>query len=40
MTDRHQSPDALYLFDSRGVVKRFRHATVFGALIVIDFIRQ
>jgi uncharacterized protein (DUF2249 family) len=28
----HQSPDALYPFDARGVAKRFRHAAIFGAL--------
>ena len=28
----HQSPDAVYPFDARGVAKRFRHAAIFGAL--------
>lgn len=28
----HQSPDAIYPFDARGVAKRFRHAAIFGAL--------
>ncbi len=26
------SPDAIYVFDARGVAKRFRHAAIFGAL--------
>ncbi len=28
----HISPDALYVFDARGIAKRFRHAAIFGAL--------
>ena len=28
----HNSPDAIYPFDARGVAKRFRHAAIFGAL--------
>lgn len=28
----HLSPDQLYLFDARGIAKRFRHAAIFGAL--------
>jgi uncharacterized protein (DUF2249 family) len=28
----HQSPDAIYPFDARGIAKRFRHAAIFGAL--------
>ncbi len=28
----HLSPSAIYLFDARGVAKRFRHAAIFGAL--------
>ena len=28
----HQSPEAIYPFDARGVAKRFRHAAIFGAL--------
>jgi len=28
----HLSPDAVYLFDARGIAKRFRHAAIFGAL--------
>lgn len=28
----HQSADAVYPFDARGVAKRFRHAAIFGAL--------
>jgi len=32
----HTSPDALYLFDARGVAKRFRHAAIFGALDALN----
>lgn len=32
MAHQHLTPDALYLFDARGVAKRFRHAAIFGAL--------
>jgi len=28
----HLQPDALYVFDARGIAKRFRHAAIFGAL--------
>ncbi len=28
----HFNPEAVYLFDARGVAKRFRHAGIFGAL--------
>ena len=28
----HTTPEALYLFDARGIAKRFRHAAIFGAL--------
>ena len=28
----HTSPDAIYPFDARGIAKRFRHASIFGAL--------
>lgn len=28
----HLLPDQLYVFDARGVAKRFRHAAIFGAL--------
>ncbi len=28
----HLLPDQLYLFDARGIAKRFRHAAIFGAL--------
>ncbi len=28
----HQTPEAIYPFDARGVAKRFRHAAIFGAL--------
>ena len=28
----HLSPDSIYLFDARGIAKRFRHAAIFGAL--------
>jgi uncharacterized protein (DUF2249 family) len=28
----HLSPDAIYVFDARGIAKRFRHAAIFGAL--------
>ncbi len=28
----HVSNDGVYLFDARGVAKRFRHAAIFGAL--------
>lgn len=28
----HLSPDMHYLFDARGIAKRFRHAAIFGAL--------
>ena len=32
----HLSPDAIYLFDARGVAKRFRHAAIFGALDALN----
>lgn len=28
----HTTPEGLYLFDARGIAKRFRHAAIFGAL--------
>lgn len=28
----HLQSDQLYLFDARGIAKRFRHAAIFGAL--------
>jgi uncharacterized protein (DUF2249 family) len=28
----HLQADQLYLFDARGIAKRFRHAAIFGAL--------
>lgn len=28
----HLRPDQIYLFDARGIAKRFRHAAIFGAL--------
>ena len=28
----HLVPDAIYIFDARGIAKRFRHAAIFGAL--------
>jgi uncharacterized protein (DUF2249 family) len=28
----HLLPDQVYVFDARGVAKRFRHAAIFGAL--------
>ncbi len=28
----HLEPDSLYVFDARGIAKRFRHAAIFGAL--------
>lgn len=31
-THLHLQPDQLYLFDARGIAKRFRHAAIFGAL--------
>ncbi|HEY0721972.1 MAG TPA: DUF2249 domain-containing protein [Gammaproteobacteria bacterium] len=31
----HLSPDMRYLFDARGIAKRFRHAAIFGALDVL-----
>ncbi|HKY02709.1 MAG TPA: DUF2249 domain-containing protein [Burkholderiales bacterium] len=27
----HLSPDQIYVFDARGIAKRFRHAAIFGA---------
>ena len=33
----HLSPDAIYPFDERGVAKRFRHAAIFGALVLASF---
>ena len=32
MSHTHQTSDAIYPFDARGVAKRFRHAAIFGAL--------
>lgn len=32
----HLSMSAIYLFDARGVAKRFRHAAIFGALDVLQ----
>ena len=28
----HANSDGIYVFDARGVAKRFRHAAIFGAL--------
>lgn len=28
----HTNPESLYIFDARGIAKRFRHAAIFGAL--------
>lgn len=28
----HMNADAMYVFDARGIAKRFRHAAIFGAL--------
>lgn len=28
----HNRPDGIYVFDARGIAKRFRHAAIFGAL--------
>jgi uncharacterized protein (DUF2249 family) len=28
----HTNPEGIYLFDARGIAKRFRHAAIFGAL--------
>ncbi len=30
-THLHQQSDKLYVFDARGIAKRFRHAAIFGA---------
>lgn len=30
-THLHQQNDKLYVFDARGIAKRFRHAAIFGA---------
>ena len=37
MTQAHNlaTPEAIYPFDARGVAKRFRHAAIFGALILM-----
>ncbi len=32
MTSPEQLPQAAYVFDARGVSKRFRHAAIFGAM--------
>ncbi|CAG0967867.1 hypothetical protein MTYP_01092 [Methylophilaceae bacterium] len=32
----HLQPDQLYLFDARGIAKRFRHAAIFGALDALN----
>jgi uncharacterized protein (DUF2249 family) len=32
----HNSPDATYPFDARGIAKRFRHAAIFGALDALN----
>ncbi len=32
----HLSPDSIYLFDARGIAKRFRHAAIFGALDALN----
>lgn len=31
-THLHLQPDQIYVFDARGIAKRFRHAAIFGAL--------
>ncbi len=28
----HTNPEGVYVFDARGIAKRFRHAAIFGAL--------
>ncbi len=28
----HTNPEGIYVFDARGIAKRFRHAAIFGAL--------
>jgi uncharacterized protein (DUF2249 family) len=35
-THLHLQPDQLYLFDARGIAKRFRHAAIFGALDALN----
>jgi len=32
----HLSPGAVYVFDARGIAKRFRHAAIFGALDALN----
>lgn len=32
----HPSPEATYVFDARGIAKRFRHAAIFAALESLD----
>lgn len=32
----HLQPDQIYLFDARGIAKRFRHAAIFGALDALN----
>jgi uncharacterized protein (DUF2249 family) len=28
----HTNPEGVYVFDARGIAKRFRHAAIFGAI--------
>lgn len=32
----HSQPDATFVFDARGIAKRFRHAAIFAALETLD----
>jgi len=32
----HTTADAIYVFDARGIAKRFRHAAIFGALDALN----
>ena len=32
----HTTADAIYVFDARGIAKRFRHASIFGALDALN----
>lgn len=36
MAHEHLQDDALYLFDARGIAKRFRHAAIFGSLDALN----
>lgn len=35
-THIHLQPDQIYIFDARGIAKRFRHAAIFGALDALN----